>query len=151
MKWEYIIIHHSDSDFLSRSLLHQWHVVENKWDDIGYHFFILNGYVKNSSLYDKTQDGIIELGRSIEIMGAHARGFNDKAIGICLAGLGGRFTFKQIISLMDKISELQKTYKIETRNILGHYEIEPKKPLCPSIDMIYFRELINKKGGQYGM
>lgn len=49
------------------------HVDENGWDDIGYHYVI-------------KRDGTIERGRSIQLTGAHAQGYNRTSLGVCLVG-----------------------------------------------------------------
>ena len=53
--------------------IRKWHVDENKWSDIGYHDVI-------------RRNGAIETGRPLEKPGAHAKGHNQNAIGICLVG-----------------------------------------------------------------
>ncbi len=53
--------------------IRDWHVNDNKWDDIGYHFVI-------------RRDGTIECGRSIDKAGAHCKGHNAHSIGMCLVG-----------------------------------------------------------------
>jgi len=55
------------------SEIRDWHVNQNKWSDIGYHFVIKRG-------------GLIQQGRDIELAGAHAEGHNSDSIGICLVG-----------------------------------------------------------------
>lgn len=49
------------------------HVRQNKWRNIGYHYFI-------------RRNGAVEDGRPVEQIGAHCEGHNSKTIGICLAG-----------------------------------------------------------------
>jgi hypothetical protein len=36
-------------------------------------------------------------------------------------------------------------YKIPVENIIGHYEIDKSKPLCPSLNMETERELIKNE------
>lgn len=50
----------------------KWHQAQG-WDDIGYHYLI-------------ALDGTIEVGRSIDVMGAHCRGHNYGSVGICYVG-----------------------------------------------------------------
>lgn len=71
-----IIIHCSATKAnynLTKKLLWQWHVEENGWSDIGYHFFI-------------DLQGVIHPCRPLERKGAHTKGHNDNSIGICYAG-----------------------------------------------------------------
>ena len=51
----------------------RWHVQGNKWKDIGYHFVI-------------DLDGTIEVGRPMEMKGAHTTNHNENTIGICYVG-----------------------------------------------------------------
>lgn len=43
------------------------------WSDIGYHFVI-------------TRKGTIELGRDIDAVGAHVKGYNRISVGVCMVG-----------------------------------------------------------------
>ena len=71
----------------------KWHVDDNGWDDIGYHYIIKRG-------------GLVEVGRPEGFQGAHAPAANSKSIGVCLIGGmaddGGpenNFTLEQFLSL----------------------------------------------------
>lgn len=143
-KWEYIIIHHSASPWLNEVELRSWHLARG-FSDIGYHYFILNGFLYNNREYDLSKDGIVGVGRDIEKDGAHTLNWNSKAIGICLAGDKGLYTFKQIYFLNILLKNLMEEFEIPIKNILGHYEVDPvKKPLCPSIDMNIFRNFLRR-------
>jgi hypothetical protein len=101
--WQAIIIHHSatiDDDFNSdweaiRKFHKSWRFngeiisqsraqelieldqeVISPWQDIGYHFGL-------ESIKGKLT---IQPGRSIDLIGAHCKGMNDKALGICCIG-----------------------------------------------------------------
>ncbi|HEX2858691.1 MAG TPA: N-acetylmuramoyl-L-alanine amidase [Alphaproteobacteria bacterium] len=67
------IIHCSDSEVGDVKLIRQWHI-ERGWQDVGYHFII-------------RRDGEIEVGRTLEEMGAHCQGQNADSIGTCLVGV----------------------------------------------------------------
>ncbi len=71
-KIQHHIIHCSDSDSGDVKIIRQWHL-HRGWRDIGYHFVI-------------RRDGVIEVGRPLEMMGAHCRGHNKNSIGTCLVG-----------------------------------------------------------------
>ena len=53
--------------------IRDWHVNDNGWRDIGYHWVI-------------RRDGGVEQGRSEDIPGAHTAGHNADSIGVCLVG-----------------------------------------------------------------
>lgn len=67
-----IILHHAEASHASVEDINQWHL-ERGWTGIGYHFYI-------------RKDGRIYRGRPEWAVGAHAKGHNDKSIGICCEG-----------------------------------------------------------------
>lgn len=136
-----IIIHCSDSEWGDIKEIRRWHLEPPmNYDDIGYHFVVLNCYPTYES-WDKGQpipnkDGRIETGRPIEIKGAHVKGHNFDSIGICLIGKKV-FSLPQITFLRRKIEELRQVYGDLT--VHGHYEFDDKKT-CPNLDMEYLRD-----------
>jgi len=95
-----IIVHHSASDDVPAATIHGWHIAR-KWSGIGYHFVI-------------RQNGDIERGRRLNMIGAHAgpQG-NGDSIGICLTGnfMETKPTRKQIHSLTQLVSYLREYYQ----------------------------------------
>lgn len=67
-----LVLHHAAAKICSVEDVHRWHF-ENGWSGIGYHFFV-------------RKDGTIWQGRPIEMVGAHAYGYNSDSIGICFEG-----------------------------------------------------------------
>ena len=125
-KTDTIVIHCADtkpSMDIGAEEIREWHTKQRGFDDIGYHYVI-------------RRDGTKEIGRSIELQGAHAVKVNGHSIGICLVGgmaednsPENNFTLEQHLTLKDLIKELKEKYAIE--DICGHYEVESKKPHCP--------------------
>lgn len=147
---KYIIIHCSASFWLSMNGLWKWHVEENGWSNIGYHYIILNGFLSSKSLYNYNYDGFLCKGREETHRGAHTVGYNKQSIGICLAGGAAnrhdpRFTFAQFNKLINFIPSLQKKYQIPINRVIGHYEADNRKPYCPGFDMNSFRRLLKKE------
>ena len=73
---EKIIIHCSatpENREVDTETIRGWHMNENGWSDIGYHFVI-------------ELDGTIKEGRPIDRQGAHTKGHNKNSIGICYVG-----------------------------------------------------------------
>lgn len=70
-----IVYHHSFANKSDAATIRKWHLMrkDQGYEDIGYHFVIL-------------RDGIVENGRSLNLVGAHAKGKNIDSIGICLEG-----------------------------------------------------------------
>ncbi|MDD9911637.1 MAG: N-acetylmuramoyl-L-alanine amidase [Alphaproteobacteria bacterium] len=119
------IIHCSDSPNhrdIGVKTIRRWHTEPeprgNGWSDIGYHYVI-------------RRDGTIELGRPLEIQGAHCKGHNNHSIGTCLVGRD-EFTEAQFKSLR----RLHKTLKawLPQIKVAGHRDLNPNKT-CPNFDV----------------
>ncbi len=86
---------------------------------IGYHFVVaVNGAVFN--------------GRHLEEIGAHAQGFNQKSIGICLVGMD-QFSVDQWNSLAALVSGLRT--KFPSAQVLGHRDLPKVAKSCPGFDV----------------
>lgn len=116
----------------------KWHL-QRGFNDVGYHFVI-------------KLDGTIELGRSLDKIGAHVTGNNTGSIGICyIGGLNSNGkakdtrTIEQKQSLIDLVTIL-KTF-ISIKEVKGHRDyskdlnnngiIEPFEYMkdCPCFDV----------------
>lgn len=128
-----IIIHCSDTSFdkdFHATDIRNWHL-ERNFKDIGYHFVV-------------DLDGVIEIGRSTSLVGAHCTGHNQFSIGICY--IGGRDedgltcdtrTDLQKLSLNNLINILREEYG----NIPVHGHNEYSNKDCPCFDA--FKEYNN--------
>lgn len=104
-----------------------WHVNDNGWSDIGYHYII-------------RRDGTKELGRSLERAGAHVKGFNKDSIGICLVGgvdengnPDANFTIDQYMELSLLKYDLDELFPgIEFK---GHRDAPGVTKPCPCFDV----------------
>lgn len=139
-KPQYIIIHHSATKQGDAETFRKYHIEINGWKDIGYHYVINNGTYK--------PDGLIEVGREENDIGAHALGYNDKSIGICLVGNfdEDKPTEKQLKSLRKLCRYLMQKYNIPIQNVLGHRETGAKKS-CPgnNVNMDEVRNMLANK------
>ena len=120
---DYIIIHCSDTPKemdIGADTIRRWHVEENGWSDIGYHWII-------------KRDGTIEPGRSQDAVGAHARNYNDKSVGVCMVGgkPEANFTSAQWSQLESLILQLRVEYP--RAQIIGHNQVSGKT--CPNFDV----------------
>lgn len=96
------------------------------WSDVGYHFFIRSC-------------GMIEIGRQMDVVGAHCIGKNKTSIGICLHGRYKEdFTREQKMSLYHLLKSLGIIFP--QINVYGHNEFEPKKE-CPVLDIETFKHI----------
>lgn len=123
---KYLVIHHSaSSPDLTIEDIHQEHL-NLGWLCVGYHIIIL-------------KDGTIQYGRPMDSMGAHAQGFNDCSLGVCLIGYfhrdnvnTGQYpnkpTDKQLASLVEVLTNWRKKIpqKVET---VGHRQLN--STACP--------------------
>ena len=110
--------------------IRKWHVVDNGWSDIGYHFII-------------DRNGAVGKGRPVEKAGAHAKGHNANSIGVCLIGGHGssatdkfeeNYTEEQKKALLNLLEDL--TQKYPDAKIRGHNEVAAKA--CPGFTVSEF-------------
>ena len=125
--------------------------VEAPWPTIGYHFGVEEDRKENP-----LGEYVYRLGCSLARTGYHTKGFNEKAIGICLVGnYGGNFDGKdgreptevQIIMLEKLVKYLMWKFQIPASRVLGHRETykmldKPQEKTCPGthFDMLKFRQ-----------
>ena len=117
-----IVIHCSDSDNKKHDdieVIRDWHVNDNGWNDVGYHYFIKS-------------NGDIQLGRKEETPGAHVRGHNSDSIGVCLHGKN-KFTENQFKALYRLTYNLMYEHRLSLTDIYGHYEFDSRKT-CPNFN-----------------
>ena len=115
--------------------IRKWHVDQNGWDDVGYHFII-------------RRNGKLEKARPEGYSGAHAPSHNSRSIGICLVGGmaedGGpenNFTLEQFLTLKDLVNMIMDKYS-DITEILGHCDVQENKPNCPGFNV---KEWLNKE------
>jgi N-acetylmuramoyl-L-alanine amidase len=106
--------------------IRQWHVVDNGWSDVGYHYVI-------------KLDGTVQEGRPIEKSGAHTFGHNKDSIGVCYIGGMDKDmkewkdtrTVAQEDSLFNLLMDLK--FDFPEAKVFGHRDFTNKKP-CPSFN-----------------
>lgn len=109
---EMIIVHHSggtdlnpleDTSHHTASIMEKYHVSLG-WEGLGYHYVI-------------HKDGEVWRGRPEHYHGAHTTNYNNKSIGICLAGnFDATFpTKEQENSLAGLIASIKTRYPVEDR------------------------------------
>ena len=130
---EYLVVHCSatkPSMDIGLREIKRWHVDDNGWRDVGYHYII-------------RRHGEVELGRSNRDTGAHAAGYNHKSISLCMVGgmaednsAENNFTAQQWTALLDLVKQIKVDYP--EANVIGHNEISEKE--CPSFDVQKWKE-----------
>lgn len=122
-----VFIHCSASDNPAHDNIQtmtQWHL-ERGFKEVGYHFFI-------------KKDGQIQIGRSLEKTGAHAKNHNTGTIGICLHGLKKEnFTQTQFNSLSYICHVINDAYNGKI-TFHGHREVAARD--CPVFD---YKKVLN--------
>lgn len=88
---------------------------------IGYHFLIYAGTV-----------GAVATGRHLDEVGAHAQGFNQKSVGICLAGTNA-FSPGQWESLRVLVQGMLEKYP--NARIAGHRDLPKVAKTCPGFSV----------------
>lgn len=134
---EYIVTHCSDTKWdhdVDADDIRDWHIAKG-WSDIGYHFVI-------------RLDGTIETGRSLATEGAHARGYNDRSVGVCLVGgkgLDGLPSSDYNMLQMESWTKLCETLeKIFPKALMvGHNDLTDVKT-CPNFDVKEYWRLFGK-------
>jgi hypothetical protein len=126
---DYLVVHCSatpPSMDIGAEKIDEWHK-ERGWDGIGYHFVI-------------RRDGLVELGRPLEAVGAHVRGYNYLSVGICMIGgvnesgeSEDNFLPAQSNALLMTLTFLRQIYP--TAEIRGHRDFPEVDKDCPSFDV----------------
>lgn len=120
---DFIIVHCSATDPNVTFDTLKKNAIKEGFSDIPYHYVIKS-------------DGCVITGRSLDVVGAHCKGFNQHSIGICLVGGKERFDFTllQINKLVSLLKFLCKQFNIEKSDIYSHYEFNKNKT-CPNFDI----------------
>jgi len=135
----YIIIHHTErnNDFPAFVRFRHRHL--RGWDDVGYHYLIGNKR-------PFTKDGHLYVGRQEKCVGAHALGYNNRSLGVCLIGniSNTNPSSKQLQTLVSLLREKTKQYQIPVQHILGHCELPNVEKSCPGdyLDMVSIRQAV---------
>ena len=130
-KIDLLVVHCSATEYGAEFLaqdIHQWHL-DNDWNGIGYHYVI-------------TAHGTIQKGRSDECEGAHAEGFNQNSLGICLIGgmhngiaTDNGYSKEQYAALYNLIKKLLAYHP--GSQIAGHKELPGVNKACPCLSSDY--------------
>jgi Negative regulator of beta-lactamase expression len=119
-----IILHHSltkDSGTVSWQAIRRYHIETMKWDDIGYHY----------GLEMIGTECEVLVGRPLDVIGAHTRGYNSYSVGICCVGNydGEHLPGVMFEKLVPLVRSLMHTFHIPLSAIRRHAEFAPKT--CP--------------------
>ena len=122
--WSVIVVHHSATLKGGAAAFDVLHKARG-WDGVGYDFVVGNG--------TDTPDGAIEttFRWTEQRDGAHAKGWNDVAIGICLVGHFEETdpTAAQRASLARLVRHLRRRFSIPPERVIGHGAVGAT--LCP--------------------
>jgi len=121
---EKIIIHHSltnDSQTVSWSAIRRYHIEENGWADIGYHYGV--------ELIDDHYE--VLMGRPELMAGAHCVGHNADSLGICFVGNYDLAPppFAMMKRAVEVFYPIMRRLVIPPENVFGHRDFSQKT--CP--------------------
>ena len=166
----HIVVHTSVSDWGDTAEITRWHQARG-FVTVGYHKVIQNGYPTYASLKAKKpvagSDGFAENGRDTdkdgnveEEFGAHAPGYNNRSLSVCLIGKlpagaarGSQYTPKQLLTLKVLLLDWMARFKVPVENVLGHYETKngaDQGKTCPDLDMKELRKELKLIQSGYG-
>ena len=141
-KTDYIIVHCAatkPSMDIDIKTIDSWHR-KRGFFSAGYHYVL-------------TRNGTVQIGRKLDEVGGHAKGFNHRSIGICLVGgvseddhtiAENNFTKEQWVELEKLIEELIRTFP--SAKVIGHNQVSKKD--CPSFDVqTYLKDKSFKESG----
>ena len=131
MKPVRVIVHSTATPDKSKAVytaadIRAWHLARG-FKDIGYHRVI-------------RRDGMIEMGRPDNVMGAHTQGFNPGSLGVCYVG-SYEPTLEQVRSMIRLYLEFSGKYKIPWSEWYGHREF--KNTECPGFHPALLRMLLS--------
>ena len=129
-----IVLHHSASPMNKTTIhsIHRWHL-QRGWLGCGYHYVIHS-------------DGSIFEGRPANFVGAHARGFNERSIGICVVG-----NFEIEYPVLAQQEALGKLLLFLINDKLRGHSLAIKRhkdvaaTLCPGKNFTYFIPVVEYK------
>jgi len=138
-KPEYIIVHHTggtdkyplaDTAHHTAEIIEGWHLSKG-WDGIGYHYVI-------------HKDGQVWKGRPESYHGAHARGYNQKSIGIVLSGNFDATlpTDAQTKSLRKLLIDVSEQYGIPSDKVIPHRHVANKTCYGKNLSDEWARDLV---------
>jgi hypothetical protein len=134
---QYIIVHCSatkDSGTVSWGAIRNYHINDNGWTDIGYHF----------GVEDYGDEIILLRGRAPWTSGAHCRaaGRNRDSLGLCVVGDFDHEppSEEKYAAVVAVLTSLCFMFNIPPDRVRGHSEFEPNKT-CPGLmwDMVRTR------------
>ena len=116
--WTHVVLHHTASSiFKTVEQIRQEHLAKG-WIDIGYNYLV-------------DDKGIVHVGRPLNIPGAHALGWNAKAIGVAAIGCFDslKMSKSQEYMLVDLVRRLMDEHGIPSGNVLYHKDVNATA--CP--------------------
>lgn len=138
---EWIIVHHSggtdanplaDTSHHTAQIMEEYHLSKG-WDGLGYQYVI-------------HKDGAVWKGRPEHVQGAHTVGYNQKSIGICLAGNFDATmpTKEQENALRTLLVAISSKYSIKPENIVPHRKFAVKTCYGKNLGDDWARNLIKQ-------
>ncbi len=131
----HIAIHHSLTKTGSAESFARYHVNDNNWPGIGYHFVI-------------GKDGIVKWCHDLEVRSYHVGNSNRIAVGVCMVGdfRSQELLEKQLKPTLALVKWLMRELSVPIDNVWGHSQFPGYDwKACPVINMDSFREGLQPK------
>ena len=129
--WQYLAFHHTVSGqfWTTMEMIKRWHLARKPP-------FLREGYN-----FGVNGNGELEIGRPLNMQGAHVKYYNRVAIGIAIYGdfRTDKMTSKQKNTVFELAAKLQREKDIVTSKFLGHGEFPKQHTACPCLNMDKFR------------
>ncbi len=139
MRWRYIVIHHTASDYGSLEYYRKLHMQERGWPDVAYHFIVNNG--SDDTTVGQVQESEIWQSRSHHYSTKNSF-VNYFGIAVVLVGNFENHSVPAVQheALLNLTVRLSREYGIPPERIIGHREIWATA--CPGhrLNMAEFRE-----------
>lgn len=139
-----IVIHQTDAEDMgafSPYATANYHVNNNDWAGIGYHYYIID----DGTIFQTNDDNVISY---------HASGYNARSLSVVITGLHRCsasddnyeiLNDKKYNALVYTLAKLTNRYNLPSSAIIGHTETGSPKS-CPNLNMDQLRADVKKKG-----
>lgn len=144
MRWRYIVIHHTASDYGNLDYYRRMHVEERGWSNIAYHFVVNNGTANTTIGQIEESELWIERKANLSTRNWFVNYFSIAVVVV------GNFQRRpppplQMEALVQLSARLSREYGIPPERIVGHREVQNTQ--CPGerLDMNVLRRAVTQR------
>lgn len=144
MRWRYIVIHHTASDYGNLDYYRRMHVEERGWSNIAYHFVVNNGTANTTIGQIEESELWIDRKANLSTRNWFVNHFSIAVVVV------GNFQRRpppplQMEALVQLSARLSREYGIPPERIVGHREVQNTQ--CPGerLDMNGLRQAVTQR------